>query len=247
MQMNLRDVHFSDCDGVVRAEWKGRVWHLPTRNPSLFAWALNFHSREIRFESKNLLSPGDVVIDVGSCTGEYTTYAAEKVGPSGSVYAFEPDPLYRRCLRKNLAHYGFDGFTEVAGVAVSNVAAPALTLFSIPNSMGGGSLEDWYGRDFPAHLPFSVPVTTLDAYFAGRMPERVAMLEVTVNGHEPEVFFGAEQLVERTENVILQSSRDAECEAWLTERGFTRQGLIDLNPLGSKQTYGRILWLKRTG
>ena len=40
----------------------------------------------------NLVHTGDVVWDVGANIGHYTTQLAEKVGPNGSVIAFEPSP-----------------------------------------------------------------------------------------------------------------------------------------------------------
>lgn len=36
--------------------------------------------------------PGSVVIDAGSCKGEFSVYAAKKVGANGRVVVMEPDP-----------------------------------------------------------------------------------------------------------------------------------------------------------
>jgi len=240
-------VTMAEADGVVRATSGGHTWHIPIRNPGLFAWAMNFHRRQLRFERDDLLSPGDIVIDVGSCTGEYTTFAAERVAPTGTVYAFEPDPLYHRCLCKNVEHQGYTDTVTIERLAVSDQPADSITLYSIPNSMGGGSIEADYGRDFPENFAFQVRATTLDMYFADRMPSRIAMLEVTVNGHEPEVFGGAANVLARTDQVICQSVRSDACEAVLVDHGFVLSKLIDLNPLGSKTTCGKILLMQRPG
>jgi FkbM family methyltransferase len=46
---------------------------------------------------------GDVVFDVGACFGAYSLLASRLVGPLGHVYAFEPDPVARSVLARNLA------------------------------------------------------------------------------------------------------------------------------------------------
>jgi FkbM family methyltransferase len=48
------------------------------------------------------LSPGDVVLDVGSWAGIYALRAAQIVGPGGKVFAFEPAPDTHRLLEKHV-------------------------------------------------------------------------------------------------------------------------------------------------
>src|SRR5438128_9459358 len=38
------------------------------------------------------VQPGDTIVDVGAFIGLYTIALAKRVGPSGKVVAFEPDP-----------------------------------------------------------------------------------------------------------------------------------------------------------
>ena len=49
------------------------------------------------------LRPGGCVIDIGANVGEYSALAAELVGPSGHVYAFEPAPDTATRLRSRFA------------------------------------------------------------------------------------------------------------------------------------------------
>lgn len=44
---------------------------------------------------------GDVVIDGGAALGDHTSAYLDKVGPTGKVYAFEPNPAYFECLTIN--------------------------------------------------------------------------------------------------------------------------------------------------
>ena len=41
---------------------------------------------------RKLVAPGQAVLDVGGNRGAYTYWLSKAVGPSGSVYAFEPQP-----------------------------------------------------------------------------------------------------------------------------------------------------------
>jgi FkbM family methyltransferase len=75
--------------------------------------------------------PGDVVYDVGAWIGPYTLLASKLVGPTGRVYAFEPDPVARRRLERNVTANGAQN-VEVAPLALGRSSGSAF--FS-----GGGS------------------------------------------------------------------------------------------------------------
>ncbi len=51
-------------------------------------------------------SLGEVVFDGGANCGVSTYYLSHCVGPTGRVYAFEPDPLTHELLLKNIAEHG---------------------------------------------------------------------------------------------------------------------------------------------
>ena len=48
-----------------------------------------------------MLHPGDVVIDGGAFVGDHTVAFSDAVGPTGQVWAFEPDPECFDCLLFN--------------------------------------------------------------------------------------------------------------------------------------------------
>ena len=53
-------------------------------------------------------APGEIVFDVGANCGVSAYHLSRCVGPTGRVYAFEPDPLTHDLLLKNLAAHGLD-------------------------------------------------------------------------------------------------------------------------------------------
>jgi len=56
----------------------------------------------IGYEKHYSIKEGDIVIDAGAYLGHFTIYAALRVGPSGKVVAFEPDPFVYRMLLRNI-------------------------------------------------------------------------------------------------------------------------------------------------
>ncbi|HTS61513.1 MAG TPA: FkbM family methyltransferase [Candidatus Acidoferrales bacterium] len=50
-------------------------------------------------------TPGDIVWDVGAHSGVSSYFFSQLVGPSGKVYAFEPDAFNHQCLLRNLERY----------------------------------------------------------------------------------------------------------------------------------------------
>jgi FkbM family methyltransferase len=49
--------------------------------------------------------PGDVVFDFGAYCGVSTYHLSRRVGPTGRVYAFEPDEVNHRLLQKNIERH----------------------------------------------------------------------------------------------------------------------------------------------
>jgi FkbM family methyltransferase len=70
------------------------------------------------------LRPGDVFIDIGANVGFFTILGASLVGPSGSVYAFEPLAENAEAVRRNAALNGFD-HVVVREEAISDASGEA--------------------------------------------------------------------------------------------------------------------------
>lgn len=132
--------------------------------------------------------PGDTVVDVGANVGYYTILAAKLAGPTGKVYAFEPDPTCVALLRKNVA---LNGLTNVIieQKAVSNRPGK-LKLFLSTENMGDHRTIDEGNRNF-----VEVDAVTLDGYFAGKV---VNVVKIDVQGFEAIVFDGMADLDRRS-------------------------------------------------
>jgi FkbM family methyltransferase len=63
--------------------------------------------------------PGDIVFDLGAYCGVSAYYFSQMVGPTGKVYAFEPDPLNFSLLQRNIVRHGLTNVTAVQ-IAISD-------------------------------------------------------------------------------------------------------------------------------
>ncbi len=142
-------------------------------------WYRSFEPYEVRVLSR-LLRPGDTAVDVGANVGFYTLLFARLVGPTGSVYAFEPmdgDGLQ--------ANVDLNGYHQVTVQRVAVGAAPGLVSIGRPPEAEGASSGMWRrGADVDAR---EVEQIALDDYLGVR---HVRLVKIDVEGMEPDVLAG---------------------------------------------------------
>lgn len=186
-----------------------------------------------------LLSPGDVVVEVGANLGALTVPIAQCVGDTGVVIAYEPQRVTYQALCGNLALNSLPNVVahnNAVGAVVGSTHCPAVTL-SAPDNVGGVEMD--------ASKPPNVAVTTLDTDL-GAIP-RLTLLKIDVEGMEVDVLAGADALIRRTRpTIVAEIDRDGKKEltiAWLKAHDYLlythnpplyRQdnwrGITDLNP-----------------
>ena len=155
---------------------------------------------EITFVRQHVI-PGSVAVDVGAHKGGYTYWLARGVGAAGHVYAFEPQPALAGKLRQS-----FDaGRVTVENAGVSDrEGSMRLHIPTDGRPSPGASLETTGTATATGHS-IEVRVVALDRYL-GELPargRRVSFLKCDVEGHELNVFRGAEQLLRRDRPVLL--------------------------------------------
>jgi len=152
----------------------------------------------------NLLKPGDKVLDVGANHGVYALLAAQKVGPTGHVYAFEPSRNFCELMRASVSVNGFDQHVTVVNAAVADQAYETELLADLHWSGGGYLAGD------RSETPVSVSglarekvrCIRLDEYFADPA-ETINAVKMDVEGAEGLVLKGMAGLIDRSPSLKM--------------------------------------------
>ena len=98
---------------------------------------------------RQIVRPGMVVADVGANIGTHTLALARQVGPSGWVYAFEPQRIAFQSLCANMALNSIaNADCEQAAVGQTNGSSYVLDLDPrVSNNFGGFGLGDGAGAE----------------------------------------------------------------------------------------------------
>ncbi len=151
-----------------------------------------------------LLRPDDVVIDVGANYGVVSLLAAELVGASGSVHAFEPQPHVASLLRRSAQMNGYNQL-HVHEVALSEEDGE-LELHIPVGNLGGASLTRLSGQG--SSIP--VKVRHGGTVLAELELPAIRLLKIDIEGHEAEFLrSGRDFLRSCPPDVILFESNDA--------------------------------------
>lgn len=145
---------------------------------------------------QRLLRPGDTVIDLGANIGIYTLLAAKIIGPSGSVWAFEPDPRNFALLTKNIQENGYTQITAVQK-AVSHQSG-FVSLFRSPINWGDHRLLPSPDHQEMVH----VESVTLDDY-PPLKTTRVHAIKMDIQGAEGLALQGMVRLLARQPTLAI--------------------------------------------
>ena len=221
----------------------------------------NHEKNERRFLCR-FLRKGDAFLDIGANMGLYSLLASKLAGPTGQVYAFEPDPNTYRRLLLNLELNGLENVSchqialsdreEVRDMKISSGAYDAYNSFGTP-VRGEGTFEK-----------LRITCATCDGFLEneGLADRRIAYLKVDVEGWETRVLQGAEALLRRDDAPVLQiefndqaaKAVDTPCVdlyRWLEQLGFTmytydaRKNVLVNLPLQDHYVYENVLAIKR--
>ncbi|MEW4561613.1 FkbM family methyltransferase [Bremerella sp. JC770] len=168
-------------------------------------YRLRTESESIRFLLNQKLKDS-VAIDVGANRGIYTYWLSKQVGPSGKVISFEPQPEMISGLEQLRDSFALTNTTFVNKALSSK--EDSLTLYRDCVGSGGATLNG-QSSDKPS---ISVDVIRLDDYLAqnsiGSQP--ISFIKADVEGHELDVFRGAEETLRQHKPILLFECHEAD-------------------------------------
>lgn len=189
----------------------------------------------------NSVQPGQIVLDIGANIGFFAITMAALVGPTGHVYAFEPIPTNADLLARSIAENKFAERMTLEHAAVGAVAGEIQMVVPEPGYSlnSGGAYIFMDGMELPdTHSLHTVPMLRIDNYM---MQHPVSFIKIDVEGAEPLVLRGAENLLQTDRPVILselhglQTQKVSGCTptdfiAEMHERGYDCYMLGDGQP-----------------
>lgn len=194
----------------VRARGDGLLMELDSR--SWIDWNLLFRGDYEPHLSRlwsRLAPEGGVAIDIGANIGAHTLSMARSVGARGRVLAFEPNPLVRSALIRNLA---LNDINHVNVYECALGSQPGLLPLRVPkrdseesSNMGLASLV---ALETPHDL-IDVDVRRLDDVLDPLALDRVDVIKIDVQGYEMETLRGMGGCLERHRPVVI-----FEYDAW---------------------------------
>jgi FkbM family methyltransferase len=139
----------------------------------------NYEREELRLISA-VLSPSDVVLEIGAGLGLVSAYCAKRVG-SARVFAFEADPDLEPCIRETYALNGVDPTLDMCAIGPQ---AGRVTLYRDKHFISSSVVRRRVGAK-----PVEVPGKALN-YVVEKV--RPTVLVVDAEGAERELFDGTE-------------------------------------------------------
>lgn len=165
----------------------------------------------------DLMNEGDCVIDIGACIGDTAIPFADKVGPTGHVLAFEPNPLAFECLKRNAANY--PNITCIQSAVGDYIGTTGMNLLD-----NAGASFVTKGDGFP--------MTILD----GMDMNIPHLIKIDAEGYELNVLDGAENTIMTARPIIIMEVNEgalrrhgvgpAEVFTWLTAHGYSYESIL---------------------
>jgi FkbM family methyltransferase len=142
---------------------------------------------------RQLLRPGDLVVEAGANFGAHTVAIAQMLGEQGGIIAFEPQRLVYQAMVANVA---LNSLTNVITVQAGLGAYQGSIKIPVLNPAKG---HNFGGFNISSHnAGEEVPVKTID----GLSLNRCRLIKVDVEGMECEVLEGARNTITRLRPIL---------------------------------------------
>lgn len=157
-----------------------------------FGYKKKQNARELEIIYR-MLCPGSVVLDIGANIGFYTRFLAERTGPHGKVYGFEPDKTNFRHLANETKH-------------LRNVEVFQKAIASEPGKVSLYQ-SDLLNVDHRTYKPekysasYVVEKTSVDSFVDVKFP--VDFIKMDIQGFEMEALKGMTHTLERNTGILL--------------------------------------------
>jgi FkbM family methyltransferase len=158
---------------------------------------------------KRLVTPGDVVFDVGANFGWFSTLFAKWTRPTGEVHAFEPVPFIQDLATQTIADNDVSDRVTLNRFGLGRSAGTIVirTFEGLPH--GHATAAGDLGRDDA--IEHICEIRTLDDYFRSTAIDHIDFMKVDVEGFESDVFLGGEEVLRSDSAPIIAFELNDSC------------------------------------
>lgn len=191
------------------------VWRAETaftKEPGTIAWL-------------DQLKPGDVFYDIGANIGIYTLIAAQKVGPTGMVYAFEPHIINAGSLLRNVRQAGLDNVQVMTCALHTGNDFFPFNYASMRAGSSGSQLGHTQSETGDAFDPKATEIkygVTLDRLLGFGVLKPATLVKIDVDGNEVDIVRGMNTWLSGDEAPRSLQIEVRSSDRWLME-GLMRQ------------------------
>ncbi len=166
-----------------------------------------YHEPEVVREIRRSFRPGFVAFDIGANVGCHALVMAVRAGPSGRVFAAEPNPAARRRLLENIELNRLDNLVTLP-YAFSDRERRAELFVPVEGTANRGVASLYPNNVNYRKFPVPVEVRTLDGEAARLRLTRLDFVKIDTEGNEMNVLRGGVQVVCRYRpRVVFEYSR----------------------------------------
>jgi len=180
--------------GIPEFNWKNDLRYFLAFSPLVPSFISDWSPIK-GYEKHYQVKEGDVVVDAGAYPGDYTIFAAKRVGSSGHVIAFEPDERNRGVLGRNLAGRKLDNVTVVP----KGLWNREVDLKFDPGGFGSKVVDS-------NQSGATIPVTTLDVALEQLGIARIDVLKMDIEGAEIQAVEGCRETLSRSNAFVCIAS-----------------------------------------
>ena len=190
--------------------------------------------------------PGQTVYDVGANMGFVSLSLSKQVGPTGTVFAFEPVPQNLALLHANVEANHISNI-RIFDYAASNQCGEAV--IKMTNNLSTASLV-WHTND-PSASKFNVKTITIDQLVHREEIRKPQFVKIDVEGAEGLVLEGMRETIASSKpTIFLECSEIGRQATWslLHQAGYRCLRATTLRPIESFGDYRHadFLWLPTT-
>lgn len=168
---------------------------------------------------------GTTVLDIGANKGIYTYWMSRKVGKTGQVIAFEPQPELGEFLLDLKNTFKLTN-VQIQNKGLSDQAGHFNLLRGYAGS-GGAQVERENEKPSQAGLErIQVELVTLDDFFKENAPDKLSFIKCDVEGYELPAFEGGKNILSKHMPTLLFECHDSEARegslfSFLADLGYT--------------------------